>query len=645
MGFVRIWCFLGRFHVLSLTDGSCAELRNTARAKVERLRQASRSPHTAARSNNMPPPGKPPPVTPVYAHVHNVVLQYELARKAFVNGLNDLLAAGDPGQTDALLRAGVVNLLHAPLVQGACLKPAPSDFKLDPVSLPTRAPIAEPEPPFSPPDANSGVQVAALAAMRTLTQDTEATGEEIAEPDALKKIVASLTHRKTAVAVAGCAALQALAEKRPDYAAAMITEGALPPLRLLMASFDPDAKEAAARCLTAVAQAGEPHARSALDDGDGDVLELATAASADPDASFSLRLACARFFDACCDHGASMARRVVLSSDAAACAARLARDASMPGNPKSARAARAVAFASLTRMAQNGEDMAAMVAETGAVMDAVAAVTDESDASARECAAAMLREIACKTADLAEKVAADGGIAGLVQCLAYDRGDKRSMFAAQTLGYIADFKPSLAMAVVGVDRGRCLVEALDHAPDADSATAAAWAIGCVARHGREGAAQLAKAGALKSLTDAYAAAMNAGGGGATNEALADRCKASVKSVIKNGGALGLLEGMVNERTPPGILRHVLAEFAAKLMDDVKAKRSFVTSGALMRLQAVIKKHDSAVAEAAAALEACKLSGEEPPPPTEPLLDERAVRDAKRINGVFPADVVSYYLYC
>ena len=45
------------------------------------------------------------------------------------------------------------------------------------------------------------------------------------------------------------------------------------------------------------------------------------------------------------------------------------------------------------------------------------------------------------------------------------------------------------------------------------------------------------------------------------------------------------------------------------------------------------------------LEACKLSGEEPPAPTEPLLDERAVRDAKRINGVFPADVVSYYLYC
>lgn len=78
--------------------------------------------HTCEAQTSMP---KPPSVTPVYAHVHNAVLQYELARKAFVTTLNDLLAAGDPGQTDALLRAGVVNLLHAPLVQGACPKPAP----------------------------------------------------------------------------------------------------------------------------------------------------------------------------------------------------------------------------------------------------------------------------------------------------------------------------------------------------------------------------------------------------------------------------------------------------------------------------------------------------------------------------------------
>ena len=161
----------------------------------------------------MPPPGAPP-VTPVYAHVHNVVLQYELARKAFVNGLNDLLAAEIPDRPTRCCARASSTRFTRPSCR-AC-QTGTLRFQTRPGLPPHRAPIAEPEPPFSPPDANSGVQVAALAAMRTLTQDTEATGEEIAEPDALKKIVASLTHRKTAVAVAGCAALQALAEKRPD---------------------------------------------------------------------------------------------------------------------------------------------------------------------------------------------------------------------------------------------------------------------------------------------------------------------------------------------------------------------------------------------------------------------------------------------
>ena len=61
--------------------------------------------------------------------------------------------------------------------------------------------------------------------MRTLTQDTDATGEEISDPDALKKVIASLTHRKTAVAVAGCATLQALAEMRQRCVTAVQAKG------------------------------------------------------------------------------------------------------------------------------------------------------------------------------------------------------------------------------------------------------------------------------------------------------------------------------------------------------------------------------------------------------------------------------------
>ena len=77
-------------------------------------------------------------------------------------------------------------------------------------------------------------------------------------------------------------------------------------------------------------------------------------------------------------------------------------------------------------------------------------------------------------------------------------------------------------------------------------------------------------------------------------ALRERSKASLKSLIKNCGDLNLVQTLVSEVTPPEILRHVLAEFGAKLGADVAAKRSFVTSGGLQRLQVVLKTHTKGV---------------------------------------------------
>ena len=89
---------------------------------------------------------------------------------------------------------------------------------------------------------------------------------------------------------------------------------------------------------------------------------------------------------------------------------------------------------------------------------------------------------------------------------------------------------------------------------------------------------------------------------------------------------------------------MLAEFAAKLGGDVRARRAFVTGGGLMRLQKVLKAHDARVKEDADARAAAE-KGAEMPPEREPVLDERGFRDAKKINAYFPADVVGYYMYC
>ena len=134
-------------------------------------------------------------------------------------------------------------------------------------------------------------------------------------------------------------------------------------------------------------------------------------------------------------------------------------------------------------------------------------------------------------------------------------------------------------------------------------------------------------------------------------ALRERAKAALKHLVKNCGSLRLLDPLVAPETPGVILRHVLAEFADKLRGDVELRRAFVTSGGLMRLQAVLKANDARAAKAAKAREAQTLGAaaetddQENDDELEPILDARAVRDAKKINANFPADVVSYYLYC
>jgi len=515
------------------------------------------------------------------------------------------------------------------------------------------------------------VQVSTLAAMRVLTARSPAAGDELCAPETLDKIVASLDHPTPAVVVAGCAALRALATEGDvdRHASAIVASGALLPLSQLLHVHDHDVKEAATRCLAALAASGPERAeRLVLGPAGGDgsreaesLLEALCVNAAAENAPLTLRVAIARFFEAACAHGEAIVQRVV-ETDAPATMARLARVATGRGlaaGDATVRA-RASAFACLAQMAKHADDLAAVVADTGVIRDATAGLmevgdeggaarTEASEASAeatREAAAALLREVASKTPELAERVAMDGGVAALVRCLELERGRKRAILATQTLGYVADFKPSLAAAATATDGGRCLVDALEVSADSDASIAAAWALGCVARHGKESAAPLAKCGAIKALMDCYASVE-----ARDVPALRERAKAALKHIVKNCGSLRLLDPLVAPETPGVILRHVLAEFADKLRGDVELRRAFVTSGGLMRLQAVLKANDARAAKAAKAREARTLGAaaetddQENDDELEPILDARAVRDAKKINANFPADVVSYYLYC
>ena len=103
------------------------------------------------------------------------------------------------------------------------------------------------------------MQVSTLAAMRVLTARSPAAGDELCAPETLDKIVASLDHPTPAVVVAGCAALRALATEGDvdRHASAIVASGALLPLSQLLHVHDHDVKEAATRCLAALAASGQ----------------------------------------------------------------------------------------------------------------------------------------------------------------------------------------------------------------------------------------------------------------------------------------------------------------------------------------------------------------------------------------------------
>ena len=151
--------------------------------------------------------------------------------------------------------------------------------------------------------------------------------------------------------------------------------------------------------MTAVAAAGETHMEALLDDATLESLVVNMNAG---DSPITLRTAIARFFDVCCAYGATPAARI-MGSGATASVAALARDSASAlaaggASPK----ARAVAFACLATMARHADDLAALVVESGAVPDALAALIDSEQSTVREAAAAMAREIASKTPELAE---------------------------------------------------------------------------------------------------------------------------------------------------------------------------------------------------------------------------------------------------
>lgn len=271
----------------------------------------------------------------------------------------------------------------------------------------------------------------------------------------------------------------------------------------------------------------------------------------------------------------------------------------------------------------------------------------------RRAAAALLLQLARKTQPLAAEVCAGGCPAALAKYLQLEKEGEGCSTGVTLAGTLASYSPTTAKAVVDATVGSEVVQALRNGGGAAGAgnmlketggstlkglsrsttgmgrkvaagaggpgvsvpAAAAWALEQMSQHGDETTMPLIAQGALTAAVDGYVASADAAAAApeGPEAAVFVRCKAAVKTLIRNCSSTAPLEPLVVDATPAPVLKHVLRKAVPLLSRDAKARQQFVTSGGLMRLQEL--EHGLC-------------------PKGRAYLEE--------INQLFPADVVAYY---
>lgn len=173
------------------------------------------------------------------------------------------------------------------------------------------------------------------------------------------------------------------------------------------------------------------------------------------------------------------------------------------------------------------------------------------------------------------------------------------------LGYTAAHSEVLALSVI-VSKGVCaLAIALAEEPEDYVKAACAWALGQIGRHTPEHAKAVATANVLPRLLECYLRSD-------ASEDLQTKAKKALKQILHKCTYLPALEPLLHD-APPNILKHVVGQYSKVLPHDPKARRMFVMSGGLKKIQEMQAEPGTALAEY-----------------------------IMTINCSFPAEIVQYY---
>lgn len=484
--------------------------------------------------------------------VVQVFEQYQKSRMHFVQTVADL--SSRPQNIDTLQTAGVMQLLRPLLLD----------------VVPT-------------------IQQTAALALGRLANHSGDLAEAVVKGDILPQLVNSLAEQNRFYKKAAAFVLRAVAKHSPELARAVVDSGALDALAVSLEEFDPGVKEASAWALGYIARHNTELAQMVVDSGCVPLLVLAV-----QEPEVDLKRISASALSDICKHSPELAQTVV---DAGAIA-HLSKLITNPDNKLKRQV-----FSALSQISKHSVDLAEMVVEAE-VFPAVLLSLKDSDEYVRKNVATLIREIVKHTPELSQLVVNSGGISAVVEYIGESCGNA-CLPAVMVLGYVGTHSEGLGMAVI-VSKGVVqLAITLSEETEDHVLSAVCWALGQIGRHTPEHAKAVAGANVLPRLLQLHLDT-------SSSEDLQMKSKKALKNILTRCVHLPALEPLLHA-APPNILKHVVGQFSKVLPNDAKARRLFVTSGGLKKVQEISSQPGSVLAE-----------------------------HVRKINSCFPEEIVKYY---
>ncbi|XP_014215949.1 sperm-associated antigen 6-like [Copidosoma floridanum] len=423
-------------------------------------------------------------------------------------------------------------------------------------------------------------QLTAIALGRLANHDVKIAGAIARRNNVLPQLVKQIDKQTDFFKKAALFLLRALAKHSPEMAYIVVSEGGLDAMALCLEDFNPGVKEAAAWAVGYISRHNKCLAQSAVDSGAVPLLVLCLQES-----ELCLKQIST---SALCDigkHTPELAQTVVDAGAIPLLARTLAnQDAKLKRQVLSA----------LGCVAKHTPELAEFVVEAE-IFPEVFYHMRHADENVAKAAATLTKEVCKHTVELARLAANTGGIEFLVE-LIDSRKSSTKLPAVMALGYIAGHAEQLASMVIDMKGVAQLALLLETETENHILAITVWALGQIGKHSPEHAQALAATNIFTCILGLYANPQN-------SEDLKIKCKVTLKQVLQKCMYIEALEPLLHD-APPNILKYILGQFSKILPSDARARRLFVTTGGLKKVQEIRADLGSTLAEYITTINCC-----------------------------------------